>query len=219
MFGCLRRLILLFVLVCLGAAAWFTRDRWEPIVREKIGARPRAVAAPPQWEPVTPAGVQAVSAAIATFRRPNGPAFQGVRAGDFAAFALWNVLRGWSTGPGGIEARADSDALLLRATLRISDPTLLDAAGPLGNMLKGDQPIEIEGRVVVLDAGRAEYRVSRMTAGQLKLPSAAIGVLLKRWVPAGSATSARNAFPLNLGPEIADVRIRAGEVTLYTGAR
>ena len=51
--GCIARLGCLVVLVCLGVAAWFTRDKWMSKV---TGSAPTttAVSTAPVWEPLTP---------------------------------------------------------------------------------------------------------------------------------------------------------------------
>jgi hypothetical protein len=222
MFGCIGKIVVLALLIIVGALAFVTRGVWEPRLREKMGWRPAATAAAPAWEPVTAAGAERVRTALAGMRRPSGPAFVNVKAGDLVAFALDAVLRGWGSGASsanGAEALAGENTISIRATIHMKDLGGAGSLGPLAGVLEGDQPIEVRGRLEFTAGARAQYRVERIALKNLVLPSAAIGAVVQRLAPRKDKAQETTAIALVLPSEIADIRVTPGRVTLYKAAR
>jgi hypothetical protein len=215
MFGCIGRLVVLGVLLVAGAVAYLTRASWEPTVRARLGLKPAVVAAAPAWEPVTPEGALRVRTALDGFRRPTGPAFMNVHAGDLVAFAFDSMMRGWRSDAGRAhaEALAGENVVSIRGTVAVKD--LGGVSGPLAGVLDGDQPIEVRGRFEVAAGGGTHFRVERIALKSLVLPSAAIGAVVRRLAPAADGA----AIPLALPRDVADIRVTAGRITLYKAAR
>ena len=215
MFGCIGRLVVLGVLLVAGAVAYLTRASWEPTVRARLGLKPAAIAAAPAWEPVTPEGALRVRTALDGFRRPTGPAFMNVHAGDLVAFAFDSMMRGWRSDAGRAhaEALAGENVVSIRGTVAVKD--LGGVSGPLAGVLDGDQPIEVRGRFEVAAGGGTHFRVERIALKSLVLPSAAIGAVVRRLAPAADGA----AIPLALPRDVADIRVTAGRITLYKAAR
>ena len=222
MFGCIGKIVVLALLIIVGAVAFVTRGAWEPKLREKMGWRPAATAVAPAWEPVTAAGAERVRTAMAGMRRPSGPAFVNVKAGDLVAFALDPVLRGWGSGASsanGAEALAGENTISIRATIHMKDLGGTGSLGPLAGVLEGDQPIEVRGRLEFTAGGHAQYRVERIALKNLVLPSAAIGAVVQRLAPRKDKALETTAIGLVMPSEIADIRVTPGRVTLYKAAR
>ena len=230
MSGCKGRTVVFALLIIVAAVAFVTRGAWEPRLREKMGWRAAATAAGRAWEPVTAAGAERVRTAMAGMGSPSGPAFVNVKAGDLVAFALDPVGRGWASGASsanGTEAVAGENTISIRATIPMkvlrgmgSSGRLAGALeGVLAGVLKGDQPIEVRGRLEITGSGRAQYRVERIALKNLVLPSAAIGAIVQRLAPRKDNALETTVIVLALPSEIADIRVTPGRVTLYKAAR
>jgi hypothetical protein len=236
MFGCIGKVMVLAVLVLVGAVAFVTRGWWEPKLRDRFGARPAAVAVAPVWEPATLEGAARARAAVESLRRPTGPVFVNVAAGDLVALALEPVIRSLASpaaaGPprGGAavrgpdtsrvaEALAGENVISIRGNVRMADLGGAASLGPLAGVLEGTQRIEVRGRPRVVEPGRAEFRVERIAIGSLALPSAAIGRVMRRVAPGAGASASAEAVALDLPRDVADIRVTAGRVTLYKAVR
>jgi len=223
MFGCIgRAVVVVALLIVVGATAYVTRAWWEPPLRERLGVRPPVTATAPAWEPVTAAGAVRVRDALAALRRPTGPAFVNVSAGDLVAFALDSALRstGTSDSPArGTTALAGENTISIRTTVRMKDLGGAASLGPLAGVLDGDQPIELRGHLDVPARGRAQFRVERIAVGHLVLPSAAIGTIVQRLAPRRDKAFEGTAIAIALPAEVADIRVTPGRVTLYKAVR
>lgn len=222
MFGCIGRIVVLAILIVVACAAYLTRGMWEPKVRAKLGIRPAIVAAAPAWEPVTPAGADRAREAIATLKRPTGPSFLNVKTGDLVAFALDTLLHGWgpaTKGVTGAEALAGENLISIRGTIHMKELGGSQALGPLAAVLEGDQPIEVRGRLEVIGPGRGQFKVERIALKDLVLPAAAIGPIVQRLATRRDKALESGALAFALPPEVADIRVTKGRVTLYKAAK
>lgn len=222
MFGCIGRIAVLIVFVVLGSAAYATRGTWEPKVRATLGIRPAHVVAAPTWEPVTAAGATRARDAIAGLKRPTGPAFVNVKSGDLVAFALDTLLHGWgpaTKGVTGTEALAGENQVSVRGTIHMKELGGAAALGPLAGMLEGDQPIEVRGRLEMVGPGRGQFKIERVALKDFVLPSAAIGPIVQRLLPRGNKELERGVLSFALPPEVADIRVTKGRITLYKAVR
>lgn len=221
MFGCIGRLVVLGVLLVVGAAAYVTRDRWEPALAARMGWRRPMPAG--GWEPITPEGAARVRAALDTLARPTGAGFINVAPGDLAAFALEPVLvklaQAAQDPSGRPEARADSGTVAVRGSVRMVDLGGAAALGPLGGVLEGTQRIEVRGRIDVPAPGHARFVATRIIIGQLTLPSAAVSRVVDLLVPQRGKDVPSGALAVPLPQQVADVRVIRRRVTLYKGAR
>lgn len=218
MSGCLRRVVVLCVLVVLGAAAYMTRDRWVPRLTGRARGGPPVVGS---WQPVTAEGATRVKAKLDTLARPTGAAFINATPEDVVAYALGPVLGRLLPGDkaSGPAARAQLGLLFVRGNVRISDLGGAAALGPLAGVLDGTQRIEVRGSVEVPDPGRAYFVVSRVSIGDLVLPDAALGRIVQQLVPRRDRTQAETAVAIDLPRSVADVRILPRRITLYRAAR
>jgi hypothetical protein len=219
MFGCIGRLVVLGVVLIVAAAGYVTRDRWAPAVMTRItGRNPSTVA---RWEPVTPAGAARARAALDSLKRPAGAAFVNVQAGDIVALAVEPLLKRLAPASKevpGPEARAETGLLRVRGSVKTSDLGGAAALGPLAGVLEGTQTIEVRGGIEVPAPGRAAFIVTRISVGDLVLPSAAIGRVIQQLAPRREKTQSETAVMLTLPATVADVRLRPGRVTLYKAA-
>lgn len=231
MFGCIGKVVVAALLIVVAAVGYVTRGWWEPRLRERLGVKPAAVASAPAWEPITRQGAERARVAIESFRRPTGPVFVNVKAGDLVAYALDPVSRGLSAGATtgtrsgtpdaalGAEALAGENVISVRGNVRMSDLGGAAALGPLAGVLEGTQRIEVRGRLEIPAPGSARIRVERIAIGNLVLPSAAIGRVVQRIAPRTDPATPAEAVVLTLPSVVADVRVTGGRVTLYKAVK
>ena len=217
MFGCIGRLGCLLVLAVAGAIGWFTHDSWYPKLRERLGFEPAAVkVSAEKWEPLTPEGAARARLAVGRLSSRNGPVYVDVAAGDLAAYALDPALRELSHDSAGAEALARDDRLYVRAMVNIADLVDAKSLGSLGSMIGGRQEITVRGRLEVVSPGHALFRVDQIALKELQLPSALIAKIVGRIRPKDrNAAMPRDAIPVHVPLELADVRVAKGHVVLY----
>jgi hypothetical protein len=217
MFGCIGRLGCLLVLAVAGAIGWFTRDAWYPRVRARfVAAPPAAAASAAKWEALTPEGSARARLAVGRLASRNGPVYVDVAAGDLAAYALDPALRELSRDSSGAQALARDDRIYVRAVVNIADLADAKSLGPLSSMIGGRQEITVRGRLEVVSPGHAQFRVDEILLKELKLPSALVEQIVGRLrTKDRTAATPRDAIPLRVPPELADVRVSKGHVVLY----
>jgi hypothetical protein len=235
MFGCIGRLVVLAILIVAGAVAYFTRGMWEPKLREKLGAKPAAVAEAPKWEPITAEGAARARATLETFKRPSGPVFVNVGAGDLIAYAVEPALKVLSaTPPVGSSARgstadtarktyaealAGENEVTVRGHVKMTELGGSSVLGPMAGALGGTQAIEVRGQPSVTAPGKGLLRITRIKVGELVLPSALIGRVVQRIAPKKDSALADDVVALSIPAEVADVRVSKGRVTLYKAVK
>ncbi|MFI5243780.1 MAG: hypothetical protein ACHQQR_01025 [Gemmatimonadales bacterium] len=217
MFGCIGRLGCLLVLAVAGAIGWFTHDSWYPKVRERLGGKPPAASvAAVKWEPLTPEGSARARLAVGLLSNRNGPVYVDVAAGDLAAYALDPALRELSHDSTGAAALARDDRLYVRAMVNVADLADAKSLGPLSSLIGGRQEITVRGRLEVVSPGHAQFHVDQIAIKELQLPAALIEKIVSRIRPADrDAKTPRDAIPVRVPREIADVRVAKGHVILY----
>lgn len=217
MFGCIGRLGCLMVLAVAGAIAWFTHDAWYPrVYRRLVGSAPVTTASAAKWEPLTAEGSARARLAVGRLSNRNGPVYVDVAAGDLAAYALDPALRELSHDSAGAEALARDDRLYVRAMVNIADLVDAKSLGSLGSMIGGRQEITVRGRLEVVSPGHALFRVDQIALKELQLPSALIAKIVGRIRPKDrNAAMPRDAIPVHVPLELADVRVAKGHVVLY----
>ncbi len=217
MFGCLRRIGCLVILVAAALAAWYWRDAWYPKVRARLHLpASHAAASAVRWEPLTPAGAARARSACDRLQEQNGPVYVNVSPADLAALMLDSTMHRLSPSATNVEASAHDERLYLRAQVRVADLGGAPTLGPLSSVLDGMQELTIGGRLEILKAGRAQFHVQEIQLKELTLPAALIPRLLARFNARGAdPTLAADAIPVHVPKELADVRVAKGHVFLY----
>ena len=223
MFGCIWRVGCLLLLAACAVVGWFTRDSWYPQVRKRLHLPATAVSAPAvatpapaKWEPLTREGAARARDAISALQSRSGRVYVDVAAGDLAAYAIGPAIRELSHDSTGAEALARDERLYVRAMVDVADLADATALGPLSTMLTGRQEVTVRGRLEVIGTGRAEFIVDEIAFKELQLPSPLIDKIVSRLQVKGrSAGMPKNAIPVSIPRELADVRIAKGHVVLY----
>jgi hypothetical protein len=217
MFGCLGRLGCLLILALAAAVGWFTHDTWYPKLRERLGGpKPVVSASSAKWEPLTAEGSARARLAVAKLSAKNGPVYVDVPVGDLAAYALDPALRDLRSDSVGAEALARDDRLYVRAKVDLAQLIDVKALGPLSSVVGGKQEITVRGRLEVVSPGHAQFRVDQIALKELQLPEALIENIVGRIRSKDRTTGTpKNAIPVHVPLELADVRIAKGHVVLY----
>jgi hypothetical protein len=220
MFGCLRSLGCLALLVILAVAGWMFRDRWMPLLH--LGPAPSTAAAPGSagtsgaWRPVTPEGAARARTAIGRLGSRSGPVFATLSPNDVAAYVYEELNKQLPGSAQDVQATVMDDQLFVRATVRPSDFGDVTTLGPLASMLRDREPVEFGGTLDVVRPGLGEYRVQSLRIRDFSIPHAMIPRLLRNAErgarPQGIAD---DALPLQIPSYIADVRVKNGKITLY----
>lgn len=222
MFGCLRRLGCLVVLLIAAAAAYLYRDRWLGLVDRATGndapaAAPATTpAADGTWEPLTPAGAARARSAVESLGRRSGPVFTNVRAGDLASYIFTELAQQLPPSADDVQAAVRDGRLYLRASVRLADLGGGNVLGPLAGFLGDREQMEFGGRFEVVRPGLAQFRVEDVRLREFSVPRAVIpkliGQIRRGTVPEGVSA---DGLPLQIPPSIGDVRIAGGRVVLY----
>jgi hypothetical protein len=220
MFGCLRRLGCLVVLLVLGVLAWFNRDRLEAIYRRYAGGPPSVDSASAirlaGWEPLTPEKAARGKSSVEALSRSGGPAYTNLTAGEAASYIFLEAAKQLPASSQDITASVTEDRLNVRASVALKDLDVSKALGPLAGFLGERDTIQLGGSIHVLRPGVGEFQVKDVKVGALSVPSAIIPRLIKNMrrgeMPEGISPS---GLPMKLPPYIADVRIGDGRITVY----
>lgn len=217
MFGCVRKLGCLVLLLVLAAALWFTRARWLPMVRgEPAGPAAGAVV----WEPLTEAGAARARSAVAGLATRSGPVFVNLRPGDLASYVFVALSRELPPSSQNVAAAVIGDRMYVRAEVRLSDFGGGDVLGPLAGFLGDRETMMFGGTFEVIRPGLAQFHVQELKLRELTVPQRMIPRLVQR-IGRGARPEgvAPDALPLEIPEHIGDVRVARGKVTLYKHVR
>jgi hypothetical protein len=210
--GCLKTIGCGTLLLVGAAAAWLTRDRWLPALRD--GRDTPVVEAPA--DTLSDSGADRAAASIRSLERPTGPAYVNIDPADLAALIVREAGRRGPLPLKQATAGVSGDRLWLRGTLDLRQLRAQGALGALGALLGDEENVELRGTLQIIRPGLAQFRVEAFKVRDLAIPSAAIPRLLRQLQgdqrPAG-VSSDGVAFPVP--PYIGDVRIANGRITLY----
>ena len=213
MFGCVRRLGCVALLLVLGVGAYLTRDRWGPFLH-----RNRADAAPAgsTWEPLTDAGAERARHTVESLGQRSGPVFANVHAGDLASYIFVALAKQLPPSAQNIRAAVIGDRLYLKALVKLSDFGGASALGPLAGFLADRDTIQFGGTFEMIRPGLAEFHILEIRLHDLSVPRSLIPKLVaKMGHGARPAGTAPDALPLETPPYLGDVRVGQGRVTLY----
>lgn len=219
MFGCMKRIGCLLIVVVLAAAAWLTRDRWYH--RGSSGAAADSAAGVTVvWEPLTPEGAERARVAVASLAQRSGPSFANTRPGDLASYVFTGISKQLPPSAEDVRAAAIDDRLYVKAIVKLSDFGGAKVLGPLAGFLSERDTVQFGGNFEVVRPGLAQFRVREIKLRQLSLPNGAIPRLLAQ-IRRGARPSGitDDALPLEVPRYIGDVRVARGRVTLYKGGQ
>jgi hypothetical protein len=223
MFGCLRRLGCLVVLL-VGALLYVSRNSWLPLLdrasgrdreAESAAAPASGSAAPgPAWQPLDQPSAERGERAVRALAARRGPAYVTLRPADVASYAFLSLSDALPAALRDAETTVIGDRVYVRAVVGPDD--LPGVGSALRGLITRRDTLRLGGTFDVLRPGLAQFRVRDVQVGRVPVPAALIPGLIGRVrrgeVPDGVAA---DAFPVPVPDYIGDVRIGRGRVTLY----
>jgi hypothetical protein len=215
MFGCLRRIGCLVVLLIAAGAAYVTRDRWLPLIGRKPAPRTAEVGGP-TWEPVSDAAATRARRAIETLGQRSGPVFVNLPPGDLASYFYIALAQQLPPSADSIEATTIGGRMYVRAVISLDDFKVAEALGPLAGVLGRRERLQMGGMFVMIRPGLAQFLVEDVRLGELPIPRGAIPKLLRQ-IRRGSRPEgvSENGLPFVVPRYLADARVANGKITLY----
>ncbi len=207
MFGCLRRLGCLVILLIAGAAGyyWYTHRTPRAASTTVVG----------RWAPVTGADAERGRRAVASLKSGSGPVFANLTAAEAVAYLLQTATHQLPPSAEDVRAMITGDTLHVRAVLPLRALGAAKTLGPLAALLSERDTVQLSGTADIVRPGLAQFRVTDVRIHNLSIPAPVIPKLvaqLRRETPDGIAP---NGLAIPLPPYIADIRIGNGKVTLY----
>jgi hypothetical protein len=217
MFGCFRRIGCLFLLCIVAVAAYFTRDRWMPLVSSRLpGARTTVATGGPTWEPVSDEAAARARRTIESLGRRTGPVFVNLPPGDVASYFYIALAEQLPPSADSIEATTIASRMYVRAVISLDDFKAVDALGSLAGILGRRERLQMGGTFAIIRPGLAEFVVEDIKLGELPIPRGAIPKLLRQ-IRRGTRPQgvSENGLPFVVPTYLADARVAEGKVTLY----
>lgn len=211
MFGCLRRLGCLVILLIILAAAWFWYARVEP------SKSPASTAAASTWQPLTQPDAIRAQRAVESLSQRSGPVFANLTAGEVASYVFLSATKG-ALPPSAkdISAAVINDRIYVRANVVLKELGGSNVLGPLAGILSDRDSVRLGGTMNVIRPGVGQFLVQEIRLGSLAFPSGLVPRLVQQFrrgpVPEGMAP---NGLPMPLPGYISDIRISNGRVTIY----
>ena len=217
MFGCLRRLGCLALVLLVAAAAWFTRDRW---LHRLTGAPAEETSTAVVWEPLTDAGARRARVSVEQLGRRSGPVFTNVRPGDLASYVFVSLADQLPPSAENTRAAVIGERLYVKSLVKLADFGGAQVLGPLGGFLPERDTVIFGGSFHVIEPGLAEYRIEDIKVGRLSVPRQIIPRLVQRIRRGGAKEKvSANGLAIAVPPAVGDVRVGQGKVTLYRTVR
>ena len=217
MFGCLRRLGCLVVLL-VAVGLWFVRDTWWPRVRGAVDTEPRVAAAADSngWEPLDPERAERGERAVRALAERSGPVYVNLRAGELASYAFLSLADATPLPLEDAQAAVVGDRVYLRSVVSLRD--LGGSLGPAAALLPERDTLRLGGTFDMVRPGLAQFRVVDVRLGDVPVPSAVVPRLLRRAGGTRPEGVAEDAIGIAMPPYIGDVRVGRGRITLYKSA-
>jgi hypothetical protein len=209
MFGCLRGLIRLIILLIIAAAGyyWYTHRTGN--------ATPSVGAATATWTTVTPADAERGRQIVATLKSGSGRVFANLTPAQAVAYLIQASAKQLPETAQDIQATIVGDTLMVRAVLPLRSLGAGKVLGPLASLLGTSDSVQLSGTADVVRSGLAQFRVTDFMIHDLSIPHAVIPKLIAQLRHSAPAGLAPNGFAIPLPPYVADIRIANGKVTLY----
>jgi len=214
MFGCVRKLGCLFLLLVLGVGAYFYRDRL--FGKRSTGKSADTAVSTSVWERLTPERAERGRASVASLAGESGRVFVNLSAAEVASFVFITLSRQLPPSADSIEAAAIGDRLYVRASVKLSDLGGASSLGPLGGMLNDRERMLFGGNFEIVRPGLSQFRIRELKLRDLAIPERMIPTIVRK-IGKGTRPEgvAPDALPLVTPSYIGDVRVAKGKVTLY----
>jgi len=210
MFGCVRRLGCLVLLVALAAAGYWY---WLSVQGRETAPAPAGT-----WRAVTTRDAAGGASVLSSLDTRGGRVFANLTPAQAVSYLLVRSGHELPARAEDVQAMVHGDTLYARALVSLQDLGGGRVLGPVARLVSARDTVLLGGTVDLLRPGLAEFRVTRVALRNLEVPPGAIPNLVRQLRRPGADSSgllAPNALPIPLPPYIGDIRIAGGKVTLY----
>lgn len=215
MFGCIRKLGCLVLLLALAGGAYLYMNGWRP---GSSGTKTTTVVRP-LWEPITALNAERGKRQVESLRNSTGPVFANLTGAEAASYIFLAAVRQLPKGAEHASASVQNNELVVRAEVPLAEFGAKKVLGPLAGILGDKDTLLLGGHINIVQPGLGEFQVTRLKVGKLTVPSPLIPRLLseirKGDRPVGVSP---NALPMPVPDFISDVRIANGRITVYKNA-
>ncbi len=212
MFGCLRRIGCLVILLIIAAGIWYW---YLPVShRPKSGTSSNAGNT---WEPLSQQNAVRGQNAVASLGRRSGPVYANLTPSEAASYIILAASKqALPPSAQNVSAAIVRDRLYVHANVDLQEIGGRKVLGPLANLLADRDSITLGGTMNVIRPGLGQFVVQDVKIGSLPIPSPLVPRLVqeirKGTIPDGVA---QNGFPMPLPTYISDIRIANGRITIY----
>lgn len=216
MFGCIRKLGCLVILLALGAGVYLYMQRRDGTKNTKTGT----TSVRPVFEPLTQLNAERGKRQVEALRDSRGPVFANLTGAETASFIFLSAARQMPKGVENAKAAVQGNELVVRGDVRLSDFGAKKVLGPLSGILGERDTLLLGGHINIVQPGLGEFQVTRLKIGKLTVPSPLIPRLLSELRKGASRPVgiSPNGIPMPVPDYISDVRIANGRITVYKNA-
>jgi len=222
MFGCLRRLGCLVVLLLIAAVwYWYARVERPATTTASTDAVTGASSVNTGWKPLTEVDAQRGRVAVEALARRSGPVFANLSPAEAASYIFLVVAKQLPPSARNAEASIVGDRLYVRSEVDLKDFGGAGQLGALGMLLGSRDSVLLGGTIHMLKPGLAEFQVQEVKLGRLDVPKSLIPRLIAQMTRAKKKVEgvSETGLPMVMPPYISDVRIANGKITLYKSVK
>jgi hypothetical protein len=209
LFGCLRRIVSLVILVLLALLAWHYRDtlvaKWHDLTGAPAPETTSADAARTGEEKLS---------ALELAHPPARTALSGAELQALLRTRFAGLLPRWVDSA---RIRLEGDRVRLSGRVPVDHLPQIKSLGEVAGLLPDTAEVAVTGQVIPLDHGRVALAVDQITAAHIPVPRRLIpevmGALRK-----GSAGVPADALPLPFPHTITSAYVRADSLILMASA-
>lgn len=205
MFGCMRRAVLLVLLVIVAAGAWFFRDRIVDAWHDLRGTAPVAVQPSEELADDAERKLDELRAGSA-----QSVSLSAVELESLLLYRYPGVLPGFLRDT---DLELSGDQLQLRARIPIDKLPRVEGL-EVTAFMPDTTDVHVEGKLLPLDSGRVAFAVDRVSAASFPLPSRLVSPALERLGRRDEPGLPRDAIALPLPPGVAAAYIRRDSLVL-----
>jgi hypothetical protein len=204
--GCIRRLVVLVVLVAILAAGWLFRDRLRTAWHDIRGIRETELVATPELANAAHAKLEALADGSA----PQA-SLSAVELQSLLLYRYDGVLPAFLGSP---QVEFRNDRLRLRARVPVDKLPHVEGLGEAAAFLPDTTELTVTGRLLPLDTGRAAFVVEDVSAQRFPLPRRLVPGVLDRLGRTDEPGLPADAMAMSLPAGIAAAYIRRDSLVL-----
>lgn len=208
-FGCLRRVVSLVLLVAIIAAVWYFRADIMAKWRQFRGEAPAAAVNPEE-------AARSANAKLAALESANPPARTALSEAELQALVHSRFAPALPAWLDSTRIRLEGDRIRLSGRVPLDHLPQVRELGQVAGLLPDTSEVAVTGQVIPLSRGRVALAVDQVTAAHIPLPRRLIPEVLGRLKKPGDTTPP-DALSLPLPRTITSAYVRNDSLILLSG--